>query len=477
MSMSTPSIETSESKKDGRKDEALVESGLERGLDGENETGDGVFGNEGDVNYNNVGWVSTSVLLAKAQVGLGVLSIPSVFQSLGIVPGVLVLLGLGGFMTYSQVVLGRMKMKYPQIYSIADAFKLMFGPVAGEIAGACMWLFMTMVSGSAFIGLSTAFNAISEHGACTAVFVAVSAIIGFLFSSIRTLGKVKWIGWAGLISLVVAILLVMIAVAAGGRPADAPQAPLPENLEIVIWGKPTVSEAFNAVSNLVFSFAGAPAFLPIQAEMKDPRKFTRAVLCCQAFVTSFYLVVGIVVYHSAGQYVASPALGTAGPLIKKIAYGISIPGLLAAAVIYTHLPAKYIFVRALRNSRHLTTSTATHWIVWLSCTFGCTVFAYIIASAIPVFGGLVGLVGALLGTALCMQAESIMWAYMNKAGFKDRLSRTTKWCLLAALNGFIFCAGCVILVGGTYGSIISIKDGYEANGGTAFSCADNSNSS
>jgi hypothetical protein len=36
-----------------------------------------------------------------------------------------------------------------------------------------------------------------------------------------------------------------------------------------------------------------------------------------------------------GQYVASPALGSAGPLIKKISYGIALPGLIAGPVVYS----------------------------------------------------------------------------------------------------------------------------------------------
>lgn len=48
--------------------------------------------------------------------------------------------------------------------------------------------------------LSTAigFNAVSSHGTCTAVFVAVAAIISFGLASIRTLGKIKWTAWVGL---------------------------------------------------------------------------------------------------------------------------------------------------------------------------------------------------------------------------------------------------------------------------------------
>lgn len=54
------------------------------------------------------------------------------------------------------------------------------------------------------LSISIALNALSVHATCTAVFVAVAAIIGFGFSSLRTLGRISWLAWIGVISIVVA---------------------------------------------------------------------------------------------------------------------------------------------------------------------------------------------------------------------------------------------------------------------------------
>lgn len=51
------------------------------------------------------------------------------------------------------------------------------------------------------LGVSISLNAVSAHGTCTAVFLAVAAVIGFLLSSIRTLGRITWIAWVGLIAI------------------------------------------------------------------------------------------------------------------------------------------------------------------------------------------------------------------------------------------------------------------------------------
>ncbi|GAA5979055.1 hypothetical protein JCM11641_004957 [Rhodosporidiobolus odoratus] len=471
-------------KHEKRLDNGVVSHGGIDRIDEENQHAeeiDGVFGAQGGgtntVNYRTVGWVSTAILLAKSQIGLGVLSIPDVFHTLGLGPGVITIIAIAIMSTYTDYYLGGpWKRLHPTCYSVSDCGGIVAGSFGRELFGVAYWLLMTCIAGSALLGLSTALNAVSLHGTCTAVFVAVSAVATFFPASLRTLGSIKWIGWVGLISMVVSILLVTIAVGSGGRPSPAPQEG-PWTKDIVYWGNPTFSDAMNAVSNIVFSYAGTAAFLPICSEMRNPRDYTKAVILCQSFVTAFYIVVGVVVYLYAGQYVASPALGTAGVLIKRVAYGLALPGLLAAAVIYSHLPAKWIFVRCLRNSRHLTHPTKTHWLVWLSCTGGCVLFSYIIASAIPVFGGLVGLVGALFGSFLTLSGVSWMWFYDHWARLRSPADRNGRLLAMAAFNAFIIVVGLFICVAGTYGSVISIRDDYAANGGRPFTCADNSGSS
>ncbi|GAA6009144.1 hypothetical protein JCM10207_004281 [Rhodosporidiobolus poonsookiae] len=437
---------------------------------------DGVFGQQGagHVNYRSVGWFSSSVLMMKAQIGLGVLSLPATFHTLGLGPGVIAIIVTAILSTWSDYYLGGpWKQNHPETYSLSDCGMILFGPIGREVFGAGYWLLMTLIAGSAILGLSTALNAISIHGTCTAVFVVVSAIAIYPVASLRTLGTVKWVGWVGLASMIVSILLVTIAVGAGNRPSPAPQEG-PWEKGIVMWGNPTFADAMNAISNIVFSYAGTAGFLPIASEMRNPRDYPKAIFLCQGFVTAFYITVGVVVYMYAGQYVASPALGTAGLLIKRVAYGLALPGLLAAGVIYTHLPAKWIFVRVLRNSRHLTESTAIHWMTWLGCTFGCILFSYIIASAVPVFGGLVGLVGALFGSAFTFQCIAMLWFYDQ---YKHK--RTLHGWKFAAMWVFaclVTAIGWFVTVAGTYGSVVAIKNDYAANGGRPFTCADNSGS-
>lgn len=51
----------------------------------------------------------------------------------------------------------------------------------------------------------------SLHGTCTAVFVAVAAIGAFILSSIRTLSRISWIAWLGVIFIISSGMTIHIA--------------------------------------------------------------------------------------------------------------------------------------------------------------------------------------------------------------------------------------------------------------------------
>jgi amino acid permease len=134
------------------------------------------------------------------------------------------------------------------------------------------------------------------------------------------------------------------------RPAAAPQVG-PWTSDFRFFKNPTFAEAISAVSTLVFAFAGTPAFFAIVSEMRNPGHYNRSLFVCQGGVTTTYITIGTIVYYFCGSYVASPALGSAGTLMKKVAYGLALPGLIATTtlVIHVSIPAASHFARALAN--------------------------------------------------------------------------------------------------------------------------------
>jgi uncharacterized membrane protein len=96
-------------------------------------------------------------------------------------------------------------------------------------------------------------------------------------------------------------------------------------------------------------------------------------------------------------------------------------------------------------------------------------------TAIPFFGDLTSLIGALLGAFMCMTSNGWMWLHDN---WRFRKTDTSiKYKLLVVLNSFLIVSGLFIMVTGTWAAAASIKTSYSTGAITSpFSCADNSGS-
>jgi hypothetical protein len=73
------------------------------------------------------------------------------------------------------------------------------------------------------------------------------------------------------------------------------------------------------------------------AEMRNPAEYRKPIACSMGLLGACYLTFSLVVYRYCGVWIASPALGSAGPLIKKVAYGIALPGLWISATLCQHV--------------------------------------------------------------------------------------------------------------------------------------------
>jgi hypothetical protein len=117
---------------------------------------------------------------------------------------------------------------------------------------------------------------------------------------------------------------------------------------------------------MVFAYAGTPAFFSIISEMRNPRNYTKSMVVCQSTVTAVYTAIGIVVYYYCGSYVASPALGSAGDLMKRVCYGLALPGLLVSTLILLHV----LFPPLKRNLSAADKYTATSKVLFRSLAEG-----------------------------------------------------------------------------------------------------------
>lgn len=59
--------------------------------------------------------------------------------------------------------------------------------------------------------------------------------------------------------------------------------------------------------------------------MEDPHEYPKSLAMLQVTDTCMFIVAAVVIYYYGGPDVASPAPSSAGPIMKKVAYGLAIP--------------------------------------------------------------------------------------------------------------------------------------------------------
>ncbi|KAG9570949.1 amino acid transporter, partial [Aureobasidium melanogenum] len=424
------------------------------------------------VEFRNVSWQRATVVFVKINFAMSILSIPEAMAALGSVGGSLSLVGFAGLNIYTALVLGDYRLKHTQCHMLADMMGNIWGRVGRELVGIQIIIAQVLISAGGIVTTATAFNALSDHGTCTAIFSLVSAILISLCSSIRTFSRLGWLTWFGFLTFFLAVFIFTVAVTQQDRPAAAPKTGTFE-LGWTAIAYPSFVVGMINTSNIFVSTSGSSMFLPVISEMRRPQDYRKACLWAGLIVGAMYLSFSLVIYRWCGSWLSTPAFGSAGPLFKKISYGISLPGLIIGVGIYQHVAAKYAFVRLLRNSQHLQANTLVHWSTWLGINLALGTIAYIVAEAVPILNYLLALASALCFAPFSLVFPALLW--MND--YKSLRSGTATQKLKYELHALIVVLGAFMVVGGTYAVGVSIKDAF-ANGLIArvFDCRDNSGS-
>jgi hypothetical protein len=227
-----------------------------------------------------------------------------------------VIVGIGLLSTYTGFVIGQFKQRYMHVHSMADAGRMLLGRLGQELLGSTQLIFFLFVMGSHILTFSIMMNALTSHAACTVIFAAVGLVVSLILTLPRRLEDLSYISIVSFVSIVGAVLTTMIGVSTPVR-VLSPVALFPT--------RPSFHEAFLAVANILFAYAGHAAFFTLFSELRDIQDYPKALAMLQINDIILYTVSAIVIYRFAGSDVASPALNSTRPLVRKIAYGIALP--------------------------------------------------------------------------------------------------------------------------------------------------------
>lgn len=408
---------------------------------------------EGHQKFNRLGWKRLTVVLIVEAIALGSLSLPAAFATLGMVAGVILTVGLGLVAIYTSYIVGQVKLKFPEVSHYADAGRLLFGRWGYEIVGVMFALQLTFLVGSHCLTGTIAFLNITDNGACSLVFGAVSAIILLILAIPPSFAEVAILGYVDFASIILAIGVTIVAT--GVQSSDATGGL--SQVDWSAWPKEDLSfsSAFISITNIVFAYSFAVCQFSFMDEMHTPSDYVKSIWALGIIEIVIYTLTGALIYAFVGVDVKSPALLSAGTTVSKIAFGIALPVIYISGSINTTVVARYINGRIWENTKrslNVYVNTKEGWMAWLALITTITVVAWVIAESIPFFSDLLSISSSLFISGFTFYFPALMWFMLiREGGLFER-----KNILKTIVNAIVFVIGIVVLVCGTYASIADI---------------------
>lgn len=416
-----------------------------------------------------LGWKGAFFNQVAYAIALGILSIPLVAVTLGIVPFVLLTFFFAFTCWYTGDQYWRLKMRFPGVHNLQDAGFLMFGPYGGRILGTAQLVFSIFLQGNHVLLGAQAFYVLGWHS-CAIVLAFVFAIISFLFTLPRSYRLFSFFAFVSFTSIVVVVIFAMIASGITGPTNAPPNAP---PITVKAFGpapgiKADFLTGFLYVLNLFVSFGAIPSYLPIISEMRKPTDFHKSLTVLVAVQLVLYLLVGGVIYNNLGQYTLSPSLNSLSITTSKIAYGLALPTILIAGCESGQVANKHLYMIVFRSRpKHIHNSTRLGWIAWTLINALTWIIAFILAELIPFFSSFLGLEAALFWS-LFTGMSGVMWLYLNQGKWNTSWRSTSQMVLAFGIIG----VSAFICVAGVWASAISIRDSYQSGSvGSPFSCS------
>lgn len=214
----------------------------------------------------------------------------------------------------------------------------------------------------------------------------------------------------------------------------------------------TFSEAFIALSNIIFAYSFALCQFSFMDEMHTPTDFPKSVWALGLTEIFIYTITGGLVYAFVGQGVQSPALLSAGGLLSRIAFGFALPVIFISGSINTVVLGRLIHGRMFKNSNTRFINTKMGWMTWLGLITALTILEFIVAQVIPFFDDLLSVISSLFISGFTFYFPAIMWFMFIRSNDYS----IGKMTLLTVINMCIMLIGLVVLVAGTYSSIVDI---------------------
>ena len=418
-----------------------------------------------DIKYRTCSWQKTAALLFSEYICLAIMSFPWSYSVLGLVPGLIVTGFVSLTTLYTGLVVWEFCLKNPEVKDVCDiGQKLFWGQNwAWYFTAVCFLLNNVFIQGLHVLVGAEYLNTVSNHGLCTVVFAALTAIVCFFFSLPRTFANLSWLATFSAVTMFLAVLLSIIFAAIQSHPAGfVPGEPVKWNL--FPEKGTTYVQAMSATLNIVYTFVGQITYPSFIAEMKDPREFKRALLAITAAELIVFSLAGSIIYVYVGNsYITAPAFGSLSQPYKIIAFSFAIPTIVFLGVLYASVSARFIFIRLFQDSAHLGAHTWTGWLTWGGILLLLWAIAFVIAESIPFFSDLLSLMSSLFDCWFGYVFWGVAYLQLRQQEFGQGWWKSLNaWGYVKlAINIGMIVIGLYILGPGTYATVESIIQSFQ----------------
>jgi len=206
-----------------------------------------VFGKdeEHSIRYKTMSWVKCGVVMIAETIALGVLSLPSVLLTVGMVPGIILIIGLGVIATYTGYNLGLFRLNHPTVCNMADAGEVLWGPFGKYLLGAGQVIFLVFVCASHCLTGAIAMNTLTDNATCKVVWSMATGVVAFFLTLPRTLERMSYLCFVSAASILTSVFITIVGTGVESAPNGAPPNP---DIIVKSFKNPSFYSAFSAVT-------------------------------------------------------------------------------------------------------------------------------------------------------------------------------------------------------------------------------------
>ncbi|CUM67923.1 uncharacterized protein PRCAT00005635001 [Priceomyces carsonii] len=440
-----------------------------------------------DINYKNCSWEKTAGLLFSEYICLAIMSFPWSYSVLGLVPGLIITVGVSLLVLYTGLTISEYCLAYPHLLTVCEIGENLFGwKWVWYATAACFLLNNLFIQALHVLVSAEYFNTISDNKTvCSVVFGVVGSIICFLLSLPRTFSSMSFIGIFSAATMFIAVILAMVFAGIQSHPDKfEPLIPVKWNL----WPAEgtTYVAGMSAMLNIVYTFVGQITYPSFISEMKNPRDFKKALYLVTVCELIVFALAGAIVYVYVGnEYIVAPAFGALSGNFKKIAFSFALPTIFFLGALYGNVSSRFLFSNIFKNNlKHQYNHTVKGWSVWIFLNVILWVLAFIIAEVIPFFLDLLSLMSSLFDCWFGFIFWGVAYFKLKKLAYTNQGVEVSMWTVVkeASLwiklemlfNAILIAIGVYILALGLYSTIQSIIWSYEDSlYGSPFTCTSN----